>query len=138
MGRILVVDDSPTAVRAVELALNGEGHDIESLDSFIHLTSAVRSNPPDLILLDLRIPALSGVSMGQLIRRHQCRPIPILIYSSQPEAELRTAAHRLDAVGYLPKGTPPAELAAEVRRALAGALPPVAVAEGQVGAGRGR
>lgn len=119
MSRILVVDDSPTVVRFVELALRADGHDVRSLDSFIQLGAVVRDDPPDLILLDLNIPALSGLSMGNLVRKYERAPIPIIIYSSQEESTMRSAAAELGAVSVLKKTLAPDALREAVNDALA-------------------
>lgn len=118
MARILVIDDSPTAVQFVKSALRHEAHVVEALTSFVNLTSAVRDDPPDLILLDLTIPALSGVTMGKLIRKHEAREVPILVYSSRPEPELAEAARAVRAVGYVSKGSSPADLRDAITQAL--------------------
>lgn len=118
MARILIVDDSPTVVRFVERTLRMDGHDVSSLDSFIQLAAVVRDEPPDLILLDLNIPALSGLSMGGMVRKYQSSPIPIIIYSSQDEEEMRSAATELGAVAVLKKTLAPETLRAVVQDAL--------------------
>lgn len=104
MARILVVDDSQLVVRYLQRMLTAWGHQVEALDSFVRLTAAVATSPPDLLILDLHMPALSGVATGKLVRTHQLREVPILIYSSAPEAELEAAARELRAAGYVQKG----------------------------------
>ncbi|MBZ0120121.1 MAG: response regulator [Sandaracinaceae bacterium] len=103
MARILVVDDSQLVVRLIERALRPHGHVVETLDSFILLGSRIREQPPDLLVLDLHMPALSGLSTGRLVRAHS-RRLPILVYSSAPDDELRAAAQELSAQGFLQKG----------------------------------
>lgn len=118
MAKILVIDDSATVIRSVEAALVADGHVIESLTRFVELPSRIRQQPPDLILLDLEIPALSGVALGRYVRKYQTRPIPILIHSSRPEPELIQAALEVAATGFVVKGATPDHLRSEVNRAL--------------------
>jgi DNA-binding response OmpR family regulator len=118
MARILVVDDSALVVRFVQHSLVEDGHDVRSLDSFIQLAARVRDNPPDLIILDLNIPALSGVSMGKLVRNHQSRHIPIIVYSSAPQRELEAAAKAVGAHCYVRKSDDVTALRYAVRRVL--------------------
>ncbi len=118
MARILIVDDSPTVVRFAEWALRVDGHEVTSLDSFIQLAAVVRDNPPDLILLDLNMPALSGLSMGGMVRKYETIPVPIVIYSSQEEDEMWRAAIALGAVSVLKKTLSPEGLRAAVKNAL--------------------
>lgn len=118
MARILVIDDSPTVVHFVRLALAADGHDVKALDSFIQLAAIVRDDPPDLVLLDLNIPALSGLSMGGLVRKYEQGKTRIVIYSSRPVEELRQAARELKAVAVLRKSSNTAELRSVVKDAL--------------------
>jgi DNA-binding response OmpR family regulator len=119
MARILVVDDSPTVIHFVRGALGADGHEVEALDSFINLAFIVKNRPPDLVILDLNIPALSGLSMGNIMRKYESRSIPIVIYSSRGEAEMRSAAKELNASGVVAKSSRADELRAEVARILA-------------------
>ena len=56
MARILVIDDSLSAVEKARKVLEGAGHGVETLDLLIYLPQAVKTDPPDLILLDLSMP----------------------------------------------------------------------------------
>lgn len=118
MGRILVIDDSETVVAALREALAPAGHAVETLDVFTDLAPVLRSRPPDLILLDLEIPALSGLEMGRFVRRFERERIPILIHSGREEGELRSAAEALGAAGWLRKGLAPRELRWRVAEAM--------------------
>jgi two-component system, OmpR family, response regulator len=120
MARILVVDDSPTVIQFIRSSLRSDGHEVEALDSFINLAFIVRNSPPDLVILDLNIPALSGLSMGNILRKYETRRIPIVIYSSRGEAEMRSAAKELSAAAVIPKSSRSDELRAEVARILSG------------------
>ncbi|MDH5490437.1 MAG: response regulator [Myxococcales bacterium] len=115
------MDDSPTVIAVVRAILQGAGYEVEALGSFIALPQLLCDHCPDLILLDLEMPAMDGQAMGHFIRRYQDRPIPILIYSSRPLEELRAAAADLGAAGYLSKSRrDPGFLVEGVRAALGG------------------
>jgi DNA-binding response OmpR family regulator len=118
MARILVVDDSASAFFFVRRELTLDGHVVERLSAFTELPTYLSTNEPDLILLDLEMPALSGTAVGQFIRRMERRPIPILIHSSLPIAEAERAAAEVKAVGALPKTNDGARLRFCVRAAL--------------------
>lgn len=118
MARILVVDDSTLVIGYLRRVLGAHGHVVETLDSFIHLATVVRTRPPDLLILDLHMPALSGVSTGKIVRTHQAASIPILIYSSASDQELQAAARELGAHGYVQKGADRAEVWRAVERIL--------------------
>lgn len=103
MARILVIDDSLSAVEKARLVLEGAGHRVETLELLIYLPQAVKTDPPDLILLDLSMPALSGVNVAKFIRRYEEKPIPIVLYSSRSKEELVDTAQSLEAAGYVQK-----------------------------------
>jgi DNA-binding response OmpR family regulator len=118
MARILVVDDSASAFFFVRRELTLDGHVVERLSAFTELPTYLSTNEPDLILLDLEMPALSGTAVGQFIRRMERRPIPILIHSSLPIADAERAAVEVKAVGALSKTNDGARLRSGVRAAL--------------------
>jgi DNA-binding NarL/FixJ family response regulator len=105
--RVLVIDDSPSIITHIRQLLGAHGHTVESLELFVHLPDRLKHDPPDLIVLDLNMPALPGIAMGGLIKRYQPREIPIIVYSSQPRPELEAAARKLNAAGCVQKGDPP-------------------------------
>ena len=118
MARILVVDDSASAFFFVRRELTLDGHVVERLTAFTELPTYLSTNQPDLILLDLEMPALSGTAVGQFIRRMERRPIPILIHSSLPLAVAERAAAEVNAIGTLPKTSDGARIRSGVRAAL--------------------
>lgn len=116
MARILVIDDSLSAVQKARKILEGAGHDVETLDLLIYLPQAVKNDPPDLILLDLSMPALSGVNVAKFIRRYETNPIPIVLYSSRSMEELQETAKTLEAAGYVQKDEPDSVLLSTISR----------------------
>jgi DNA-binding response OmpR family regulator len=104
MARVLVIDDSLSAVQRARSILERAGHTVDTLDLLIYLPQMVKDNPPDLILLDLSMPALSGVNVAKFIRRYEKHPIPIVLYSSRSVEELAVTARTLSAAGYVQKG----------------------------------
>lgn len=118
MARILVIDDSPTVVIAVTNALKADGHEVAALECFVDLPRHLRDSPPDLIVLDLDMPALSGVGFGTFLLRYSQRHLPVLIHSSQSREELQAAARQIKAAGVLEKGTPPEEFRRVVAKLL--------------------
>lgn len=119
MARILVVDDSEAVFVFVKRELASENHLVERLEAFTELSSYLRRVQPDLILLDLEMPALSGTAFALFLRRIERAPIKILIHSSLPEHELRRAAEEVKAVGILRKSPNGNVLRDAVRRYLA-------------------
>jgi DNA-binding response OmpR family regulator len=116
---ILVIDDSLSVYVSVKRALSLDGFThVERLDCFIDLPRKIRDKPPSLILLDLNIPELPGLTMGHYIRKHEARRIPIIIYSASPIAELERAATELAAFATVQKSSNGEELRTQVKKAL--------------------
>lgn len=116
MANILAIDDSPSVVTYLAEVLGEAGHQIAGLKTFALLPQALSQNPPDLIILDLSMPALSGERFGYFIRRFAKGFIPILIYSSRPAEELEEAVRTIGAECSLSKDQADAN---ELRRTVA-------------------
>jgi CheY-like chemotaxis protein len=117
-ARILAIDDSPSVIHHLRRILEGEGHVVETLGLLVELPQKLKNDPPDLIVLDLHMPALPGISFGGFIRKYQPHEIPIIIYSSRPRSELEDAAQKVQAVDFIEKGGPDLVLVGAVNRAL--------------------
>jgi CheY-like chemotaxis protein len=118
MARVLVIDDSLSAVQKARTVLEQAGYTVETLDLLIYLPQIVKDDPPNVILLDLSMPALSGVNVAKFIRRYEKHPIPIVLYSSRPVEELEDTAQELAAAGYVQKGDPDSKLLATIAQVL--------------------
>lgn len=110
MARILVVDDSDSVYHFVRRELAPDRHTVDRLTAFTELASYLRAHEPDLILLDLEMPALSGTAFAKFLRRLERTPTRILIHSSLPPADLEAAAKQVNAVGTLEKSADGARL----------------------------
>ena len=67
MARILVVDDSLSAIEKARMVLEGGGHTVETVELLTHIPRVVMANPPDLLLLDLSMPTLSGMDVASFV-----------------------------------------------------------------------
>lgn len=110
MHQILVIDDSPTAVVFVREALDPALYEVRELENFVELPVVLRRTPPDLVMLDMELPALHGRTFGRFIRQFEDRALPIVIYSARPRRELEEVAKEIGAAGIVEKGTSPAAL----------------------------
>ena len=104
MARILVIDDSPTVVLSVSRLLLADGHVVEKVDNVSELSGYLRAMRPDLVLLDLEMPALSGLEWAAFMRGCQQQRLSLVIHSGQPWSTLEAAAQKVGAVGIIPKG----------------------------------
>ena len=103
MSKVLVIDDSLTTVSFVRAALTPDGHEVTHLESFVALPRILAESPPDLVILDLKMPGLSGRQLGHVIRREERKPIPVVIFSSCEPEEMQEIAGEIDAVAWIKK-----------------------------------
>ena len=117
MPRILIVDDEPAMVRGLEDNLRFEGYQVLSATSGREgLDLAVREGP-DLILLDVMMPALSGWEVLRALVK-QGRDIPVIMLTARGEEVDRVLGLELGADDYITKPFALGELLARVRAVL--------------------
>ena len=84
MGSILLVEDDASVREAVTLALEGDGHRVETAVSGEEALSRWRRSRPDLILLDVMLPGTDGLEVCRQVRRDDQVPIIMLTARSDP------------------------------------------------------
>jgi two-component system, OmpR family, response regulator len=103
--RILVVDDDPKLLEITRELLELEGYLVMTQMSPFGTTRVVLDFEPELILLDVNMPGLSGDRLATiLLGARSDAPRRVLLYSSNDEDSLREAATRVGASGYVCKG----------------------------------
>ncbi len=101
MAHILLIDDDPALVpKQVRLAFPAPTHRIEVACTGSEGLGLVRADPPDVILLDLRLPDRSGLEIYQAIRRNDAR-IPVIFVTLARSADAAIEAMRQGAYDYL-------------------------------------
>jgi DNA-binding response OmpR family regulator len=88
-GRVLVVDDDPAILELLEAALRAEGYAVETAPdagTALDRLWAAWDAQPDVILLDLRLPAVDGKAFAELYRALPVRHAPLVLLSGLPEA----------------------------------------------------
>ncbi len=81
---VLVVDDSPTVRKIVQLTLSREGIHVVTAGDGLSALAAVADAQPDLILLDIVLPRMDGYSICQVVRKNMAyRDIPIIMLSGK-------------------------------------------------------
>ena len=88
---ILVIDDDPVLLAMVNDYLEAAGFAVSTADCGIYSNNIIYSkNPPDLIVLDVIMPLMSGVKKAKLLKqREKSAHIPIILMSSKDEQELK-------------------------------------------------
>ena len=117
--RILVVDDDEALLETTRATLEKEGYEVHLHQSVFGAVSMARRISPDLILLDINMPAMSGEELVALLREggaSTCKQI--VFYSSNDESSLRYLTLHYGVRGYVCKGDP-GQLKLRVSRYLA-------------------
>lgn len=107
-GKVLVIDDSLTVLRSVREVLEAAGYVVHTINSPFGSTPEIRKFEPDVVLLDVAMPALSGDRVVEILRNNgileQHSNTKILLFSSRSEDDLRLITKRCGAHGYVTKG----------------------------------
>ena len=114
--RILVVEDDPTVAEVVERYLMREGYSVETeTDGAAGLQRALAA-PPDLVVLDLMLPSLSGLEVCRRLRDQA--PVPVIMLTARSSEVDRVTGLELGADDYVAKPFSPRELTARVKAVL--------------------
>jgi DNA-binding response OmpR family regulator len=118
--RILIADDSPVIRAAVSSLLRDAGYEVVMAEDGIEAIQKFYSEPPDMVLLDIKMPRMSGYVACRLIKEDwSVAHIPILILTALDSAEDRYWSEKSGADGYLTKESLGEELLAAIRTARA-------------------
>ena len=101
--RVLVVDDDQDQLALAERTLSAHGFDVRTHRSSLGVSNLVRTSAPDLVLLDVNIPALSGDNVLALARAQAPQATKFILYSASDESKLRALARASGADGYISK-----------------------------------
>ncbi len=115
-GTILVVDDERKIRDLVRSYLEREGYAVLAVDSGQRALETVERANPDLVVLDLMLPDLTGEEVARSIRSHS--DVPIIMLTAKAGEDDRVAGLRLGADDYLVKPFSPRELVARVEAVL--------------------
>ncbi|MCB0166847.1 MAG: response regulator transcription factor [Anaerolineae bacterium] len=114
---ILVVDDEPNIREVVELYLQREGYEVEVAGDGATALQAIERKAPDLIVLDLMLPAINGLQITRILREGDYN-IPIIMLTAKSEEADRITGLELGADDYVTKPFSPKELVARVKAVL--------------------
>jgi two-component system KDP operon response regulator KdpE len=121
VSRVLVVDDEPQILRALQTNLRGAGYEVDTAASVEQALAAVAIRPPEAVILDLILPDGSGSDVTRELRRWSS--MPILVLSAVGDEREKVAALDAGADDYVTKPFGMEELLARLRAALRRAVP---------------
>lgn len=115
-GKILVVDDTPASLKLLTELLQAEGYEVRSAISGELALHAATINPPELILLDIRMPVMDGFEVCRRLKAQaETCDVPVIFVSSLSETNEKVEGFELGAVDFVTKPYQREELLIRVR-----------------------
>lgn len=113
---VLVVDDSPTIRRLVEITLEREGYQVITAVDGQEGLAKIMDELPDLVLLDITMPRMNGYQLCKTIKTNQeTANIPVIMLSGKDEVANKEMGRKAGSSGYITKPFEPDELVNYVR-----------------------
>src|ERR1700733_2462372 len=101
---IMVVDDNPANLKLLERMLAQAGYGVRSFSRGRPALVSAAQNPPDLILLDINMPELTGYEVCERLKSDvKLAPIPVIFLSALSQTEDKVKALRCGGVDYISK-----------------------------------
>lgn len=92
---IFVVDDDPALLRGLDIALQGRGYAVRTAPSGPELLELLESESPDLLVLDVMMPGMSGLDVLHRLRADErWAELPVMMVTAYPNADLSEEATR--------------------------------------------
>jgi two-component system KDP operon response regulator KdpE len=117
-ARVLVVDDEPEITRALRSILGGNGFEPITAATGAEGLELLDRRHPEILLLDVVLPDMSGLDVCRIIRQERRLDLPIIVLSAHDEEDRKVATLDLGADDFLTKPFGVRELLARIRAAL--------------------
>jgi DNA-binding NtrC family response regulator len=102
--KVLVVDDDPIVLEVARTRLTRAGYDVVTREDALGTSTAVAQESPDVVLLDIAMPGISGEALARLIAQNQKKhPVSVIFHSSREQADLDKLAEDCQALGSIQK-----------------------------------
>jgi len=113
---VLIVDDTPANLHLLSQMLAEQGYGVRAVTSGAHALASVAAAPPDLIVLDIRMPEMDGYTVCERLKAQaSTREIPVLFVSSLDNPDDKVRAFAVGGVDYVSKPFHVEEVLARVR-----------------------
>jgi len=117
--RILIVDDERDIVKALTIRLSRAGYEVVTAFDGVQGIFMAHKEKPDLIILDIRMPAANGFSVAEKLKEStETDGVPVIFLTGSPEKNSEEKALALGARFYVKKPYDPEELLDAIERAL--------------------
>jgi two-component system KDP operon response regulator KdpE len=114
--RVLVVDDEPRMIGFIRMNLELEGHQVVEAHSGLEALEAVRTQLPDVILLDVMMPDIDGFETLRMLREFSS--IPVIMLTAKGDENDKVYGLELGADDYVTKPFGPRELSSRIKAVL--------------------
>jgi len=119
--KILVIEDDPSALRLIKYTLQQEGYEVLTVPDGLKGLRKARSEPPDLIIIDIMLPGIDGFEVCHRLRvEPQTARLPILMVSAKSREIDKATGLAVGANDYISKPADPSEIIRRVEGLLAG------------------
>jgi len=115
-NKILIVEDDPNILEALKYNLGKEGYDILTATDGVQALDMARANKPDLIILDIMLPEMSGFEVCRILRKEMV--VPIIMLTARDDEIDKVTGLDLGADDYMTKPFSMRELMARIRAML--------------------
>jgi len=114
--KVMFVDDSEVALDWAKESLQPLGFEVITYNASLGIQSFVRRNLPDIILLDVNMPALRGDMVCSMLKKNpHTQGVIVALYSGMPADELKARADSVGADGYVVKVNDVKELVNQIK-----------------------
>lgn len=114
--RVLIVDDNQQQLDLTSRQLKSFGFEVQTMSGSFGVSTIIRSFLPDVVLLDVEIPALSGDRLLTIARRYAEPGTRFVLFSACDETKLRALAKETQADGWISKSETAEELVSRLRK----------------------
>ena len=115
---ILIVDDEASVVEVVSLYLQREGFRVRAARNGTEALLALQAARPDLVVLDVMLPHIDGLSLIRRMRENPALDVPVILLTARTQEIDRINGLELGADDYVTKPFSPGELVSRVRAVL--------------------
>jgi len=122
--KVMVVDDDALVLEVAAATLESRGYLVTTRESALGTTLAIRRERPDIVLLDVHMPGLSGDSLAKVLFEARSGHEPVVIlYSATDAEELGQLARSCGAAGAIEKSSDPTHLIRRLEQIVAQRIP---------------